>query len=184
MEKKIIKISEEKLAEIIKDIAMQNLNEMDGATYSRIYNASHRARSDNQNGQMQHKVGMKVVNNDDIINRAINLQPKVQNHWLNDFIGKTFKFYGEDRMGLVANVLFTFEKITKLDLNKTILVGTILFNTNQINGDGIIIDFVKNNVVYHERGTRYIYNLEIDNRTKKNWNDLLFQLKLSLESRK
>ena len=55
------------------------------------------------------------------------MEPTVQQHWLRDYVGKTFKFFGEDRMGLVAHLLFTLEKVTKLDVNKTILVGTIVF---------------------------------------------------------
>lgn len=80
-------------------------------------------------------------------------------------------------------MLFTFEKVTKLDLNKTILVGTVTFNLTQISGDGIIIDFVKKRVLYHEKGNRYAYKLEIDNRTAQLWNGLLAQLKQSLENR-
>jgi len=60
----------------------------------------------------------------------------------------------------------------------------VTFNLTQISGDGIIIDFVKNRVLYHEKGNRYAYKLEIDNRTAQLWNGLLVQLKKSLENRK
>ena len=46
-------------------------------------------------------------------------------------------------MVLPAHVLFTFEKVTKLEPNKTVLVGDVTFDRNQINGDGIIIDFIR-----------------------------------------
>lgn len=184
MAKKSIQITEEKLAEVIKDITMQALNEMDGATYARIYNATHRAKEDNQQNVFQRTVGPKTVNNDDIISRAIKIEPSIQQHWLNDFIGKTFKFYGEDRMGLVANVLFTFNKVKKLDYNKTVLVGDVIFNNIQISGDGIIINFSNGKVVCHEKGNRYSYNLEVDVRTKDLWEKLLEQLKMALDNRK
>ena len=87
-------------------------------------------------------------------------------------------------MGLPAHILFTFERITKFELNKTVLVGIVTFNKNQISGDGIIVDFVKGRVLYHERGNRYAYNLEIDNRYKPKWDAFLNELKIALDSRK
>jgi hypothetical protein len=116
------------------------------------------------------------VNNDDIITRANDLEPRVQAHWLKDYIGKTFKFFGRGQMGLPAHILFTFDKITKFELNKVILVGTVTFNNNQISGDRIIIDFIKNTIKYHERGIRYTYNLEIDNRYKPLWDKFVNEL--------
>jgi hypothetical protein len=63
------------------------------------------------------------------------------------------------------------------------LVGNVTFNRNQINGDGIIIDFVKGRVKYHERGNRYAYNLEIDNRYKQMWDAFINELKTALDAR-
>ena len=120
---------------------------------------------------------------EDTIAKARRMEKEVQPYWLQEYVGKTFKFYGEDRLGLVVHVLFTFEKVTKLDLNKTVLVGTVTFDQTQISGDGIIIDFVKNRVLYHEKGNRYAYKLEIDNRTSQLWNRLLSRLKHALENR-
>ena len=194
MVKKVIRLTEMELSNLIKEATRTVINEMDGATYSRIYNASHKAKEDSQNGNHStlRIINNKTdgsrrfvgVNNDDTIAKARRMEKDVQPYWLQDYVGKTFKFYGEDRLGLVANVLFTFEKVTKLDLNKTILVGTVTFNLTQISGDGIIIDFVKNRVLYHEKGNKYAYKLEIDNRTAQLWNGLLVQLKKSLENRK
>jgi hypothetical protein len=61
-------------------------------------------------------------------------------------------------------------------INKVILVGTVTFNNNQISGDGIIIDFIKNTIKYHEKGSRYTYNLEIDNRYKPLWDKFVNEL--------
>lgn len=182
--KQIIKLTESQLHSLIEQCLDEALNEMDGATYSRMYNASHRAMNDIQRGISTRTVGSKTRNNDDIITRATQMQPTVQQHWLKNYIGRTFKFFAEDRMGLVAHLLFTLEQVTKLDLNKTILVGNVVFNDKQISGDGITIDFSRNKVQYHERGSRYAYNLEIDNRVAPQWNNLLEQLKMALENRK
>ena len=193
MAKKVIRLTEMELSNLIKEATRTVINEMDGATYSRIYNASHKAKEDNQNGNYS---TLRIINNktdgsrrfvgvntDDTIAKARRMEKEVQPHWLQDYVGKIFKFYGEDRLGLVADVLFTFDKIKKLDLNKTILIGTVTFNQTQIPGDGIVVDFTKNRVQYHEKGNRYAYNLEIDNRTAQLWNGLLAQLKQALENR-
>ena len=180
MAKKVIKLTESELNQLIKEATSKVLNEMDAATYSRIHNASHI-----QNGNFQRSVNAtKVVDNDDIISRADSMEPDVQSHWLSNYIGQTFKFFGRSQMGLPAHVLFTFERITKFEPNKTVLVGTVTFNKNQISGDGIIVDFVKGRVQYHERGNRYAYNLEIDNRYKPMWDAFLNELKTALDSRK
>lgn len=184
MKKEVVQLTESELHSMIAHCITEALSEMDGATYSRMYNASHRAMNDIQNGQPTRKIGNKVTNNDHIITRATQMQSTVQQHWLKDYIGKTFKFFAEDRMGLVAHLLFTLEKVTKLDAKKTILIGNVVFNNTQINGDGIIIDFTKNRVQYHERGSRYAYELRIDNRVAPLWNKLLEQLQMALNSRK
>ena len=87
-------------------------------------------------------------------------------------------------MGIPADILLKFDKVTKLSLEKTILIGTVTYNTSQIEGDGITIDFKHNKVQYHERGSRYAYNLEIDKRSKPLWDKLLSQLKMALDARK
>lgn len=76
--KTVIRLTEGQLAEIIKDITLKSLNEIDGATYSRVYNASHRAKNDNQNGQLQRTVGNRTRNNDDILAHARELEPRAK----------------------------------------------------------------------------------------------------------
>ena len=192
MAKKVFKLTEQELRGMIQDSVNAALSEMDGKTFARIAKASKRAKDDIQNGN---PTSMRVVNNksdgsrrfvgvnnSDTITRATNMQPEVQQHWLKDYIGKTFNFFAEDRLKIVAHLLFTFEKVTKLDIQKTILVGNVVFNNQQISGDGITIDFTSNKVKYHERGSRYAYNLEIDNRFKPLWDDLLGQIRMALEN--
>ena len=184
MAKKIIRLTEDELKQLIKEATTKVMNEMDDATYSRIHNASHRAMQDIQNGNYERTVnGRDFVDNDEIISTADELEPRAQAHWLKDYVGQTFKFFGRSQMGLPAHILFTFEKITKFELNKTVLVGSVTFNRNQINGDGIIIDFIKGRVKYHERGNRYAYTLEIDNRYKPLWDKFINKLRAALDAR-
>lgn len=192
MKKNTIKLLEGQLAEIIKDVTIKYLNETDGATYARIYNASHREIKE-KNSNILHKSSMikeqgQVIPNerlvkDNILGNAEELDSGVQKHWLKDYVGQTLKFYSEDRLGLVVDVLFTFKKIKSIDIKNTILTGTIIFNDTQIVEDCIAVDFINNKIQYHERGSRYLYYLEIDNRCKELWNNLLEQLKMVLDKK-
>lgn len=125
----------------------------------------------------------------DAVDKVINPSKKQgicageEEHSLMNFKGKTFKFFGEDSMGIVSNILFTFEKITKLSQDKTILFGTVSYNQQSIIGDKIIINFDKGTVKYKENGSRYQYSLEIDNRMKPQWDAFLERLKELNEGR-
>jgi hypothetical protein len=170
---------------MINEAAAKALIEMDGKTAMRVQNASINAQDEIQNGNDVRQINAtKIVSNDDLIQKAQNMWPRVENHWLQPFKGFTFKFFGKDRIGIVANILFTFDKLTKLSSDRTILTGTVSYNNQSISGDGIIINFDKNTVKYHERGSRYQYSLEIDRRTKPQWDTLLQQLQMALNARK
>ena len=79
MAKKIIRLTESELNQIIKEATAKVMNEMDAATYSRIHNASHRAMQDIQNGNYERTVnGRDFINNDDIISRADSMEQNVQ----------------------------------------------------------------------------------------------------------
>ncbi len=194
MAKKVIQLKEGQLREMIANITSNYLNEMEGGVYANISNGTNNLKNANQKGLFSTTKVINnktdgtrrfvVSNNDDKIAKFRNMQPEIQRHWLKDYIGQTFKFYGTDLLGIPADLLFTFERVKKLDLKKTILVGMVVFNETQISGDGIIIDFTKDKVQYHEKGNRYAYNLEIDIRTKGLWDKLLVQLKKTLASRK
>ena len=183
MKKRIIQLTEEQLHSLINDCVAKALNENDGVAYSGTTGDTHRTMNDVQNGNQTQSVGNISTKNDDIETSASLSESTVQQLWLKDYVGKTFKFFGEDRMGLVAHFLFTLEKVTKLDVSKTILGGTVVFNNKQINDDSIIIDFAKNRVQYHERSSRHSYNLIIDNRFSHIWNRLIDHLKIALNSR-
>lgn len=165
MAKKIVRISEAEFMSMINEAVAKALVEMDGKTAMRVP-VSKTARDDIQQG-----VSDKVVT-----------LSKTEDQWLRDFKGVTFKFFGEDGIGIVANILFTFEKLIKLSQDKTILIGTVSYNNKSISEDGIIINFDKGTVKYRERGSRYQYSLEIDNRMKPRWDALLEQLKMALKA--
>ena len=169
MAKRVIRLTEGELNQLIKESTSKILKEMD-ATTSRTHNTSHSAKQDIQSGKNEKGENIeKCVNNGVIKSSADSMDSEVQSHWLSGYVGLTFKFFGRGPMGLPAHILFSFERITKLEPNKTVLVGTVTCNKNQINGAVIIINFKKNSVLYHARGNRHIYNLEIDNRHKPLW---------------
>ena len=59
MVKKVIRLTEDELKQLIKEANAKVMNEMDAATYSRIHNASHRATQDIQNGNYERSVNGK-----------------------------------------------------------------------------------------------------------------------------
>ena len=81
MAKKIIRLTEDELRQIIKEATAKVINEMDATTYSRIHNASHRAMQDIQNGNYERTVnGRDFADNDEIISSADELEPRAQAH--------------------------------------------------------------------------------------------------------
>ncbi len=184
MAKKVVRLTEEEFMSMINEAVANALIEMDGKTAMRVANTSKTARNDIQQGSYDKVINpSKKVSNDKTIRKAQDMWPRVEDHWLKNFKGVTFKFFGEDRIGIVANILFTFDKLTKLSSDKTILTGTVSYNNQSISGDGIIINFDKGTVKYHERGSRFQYSLEIDRRTKPQWDSLLEQLQMALNAR-
>lgn len=169
--RKIIRLTEDELRQSIFEAVVPMLNEEDAAIYTRVYNASHRIRKDNRQS-----VNGPLVDKNNERNRSRQTEPNVQVHELDKFIGKDFRFYSENELGLVVIIKFVFSKVKKLAYHNTILTGTVLFEDTQIDGDRIIVDFAKNRVRYRERGSGCFYNLEIDNRFKSLWNELLMQL--------
>ena len=184
MAKRVNKLTEGELNQLIKESASKVINEMDAITCFRSHNTSPRAKQDIQRDNNDKAVDtQKFIDNDVTSSRADSIGPEAQSHWLSDYIGQTFKFFGRSPMGLPAHILFSFERATKLESSKTVLVGTVTCNKNQINDDVIIINFKKNSVRYHAIGNRHIYHLEIDNRSKPLWDrfkqDILLELRRS-----
>ena len=184
MPKKVVRLTAQAFMDLINEAVENALQEMDGKTAMRVQNVSVNARNDIQQGNYNRQINPnKSVSNDALIQKAQNMWDRVEDHWLKQFKGFTFKFFGKDRIGIVANILFTFEKLTHLSPNKTILTGTVTYNNQTIDGDGILIDFNKGTVKYKARGSRYQYALEVDNRMKPQWDKLLEQLQMALDAR-
>lgn len=181
MANKVIRLTDEEFMSMINEAVADALVEMDGKTAMRVPNVSTHAKNDIYQSSYSTIVHTnKTISNDSLKQKAQNMWPRVDEHWLHQFKGITFKFFGIDGIGLVAHILFTFEKLTHLSSDKTILVGTVTYNNQSINGDGIVINFNKGTVKYKERGNRYQYSLEIDNRTKLKWDALLEQIQMAL----
>ena len=87
-----------------------------------------------------------------------------------------------NRMGAYVFLTFKLDDIKKLMNGIGILSGEVVFDGLQLPGD-ITVDFNRNQVLYKDKASRYQYPLIIDNRTKANWDELLDQLKMSLDNR-
>lgn len=101
---------------------------------------------------------------------------------LKPFINTTFLFYATTRLGRTTFLTFKVQNIKKLMAGVAILSGEVMFDGDMLMGD-IHVDFNKGRVFYKEKTSRYTYTLEADNRTKKKWDSLLEQLKMSLDNR-
>ena len=175
MAKKIIRLTEEEFMAMINEAVANALVEMDGKTAMRA--SSTNAKNDIQQGSNDKVINPnKMMSNDSLIIKAQNMWPRVEEHLLQQFKGITFKFFGKDGIGIVLNILFTFEKVTQLSPDKTILIGTVTYDNQSICGDRIVINFNKGTVKYKAIGNRYEYSLEIDNRSKPKWDALIEQL--------
>lgn len=180
MTKKVIQLTEDEFKAMINEAVSQTFIEMDGKTAMCVPKISTKAQDEIQNGIDNRQINVPKTVTDELNQKAQNMRSRVENHWVQQFKGLTFKFFSKDKIGIVTNILFTFEKLTKLSADKTILTGVVSYNNQSIIGDGIIINFNKDTVKYHEQGSRYQYSLEIDMRTKPQWDGLLEQLQIAL----
>lgn len=186
MAKKIIRLTEQEFYEHITSIVESVMGEIDGKTHARVPNATTKARQLNQQGKYQTSVngsnGTKTIDHNNVISKYSGTLQRANQSLLAPFIATPFIFYATDRFGGSRFLTFKISNIKKLMNGIAILSGDVVFDGNQMIGD-ISVDFNKQVVQYRERGTRYKYNLEIDNRTKANWDNLLSELKASLDNR-
>ena len=160
MAKKVIRLTNDEFRSMINEAVTKALMMKDGNTALSVSDESTNAPGESRKEQV--------------------MSPGDEPNFLQDFEGFTFKFFGEDGRGLVVNILFTFDKLTKLSSEKTILTVTVSYNNQSVIGDGITVSFDRGTVIYRERGSRYNYSLEIDRRTKPQWDALLQQLQGAL----
>ena len=183
MAKKIIRLTERELNNVIKKVVNEALQEIGGKTLSIVPNVSIDAVDNIQRGNTDKVINPnKTVSYDSQIVKANKLYPKAVQSFLAPYIGFTFMFFAYARLGNVVHLLFNVNSIKKLMDGKALLSGNVIFGDEQLPGD-LLIDFTSNKVFYTYKGNSYKYVLEPDNRTVGKWNELLQGLRDSLNAR-
>jgi hypothetical protein len=109
MAKKVIRLTEIELSNLIKEATRTVINEMDGATYSRIYNASHKAKEDNQNGN--HST-LRIINNKtDELNSYNRLADMGYDHKICNHGSLQFVIDGEDMFNKSVGLIVTWSEL-------------------------------------------------------------------------
>jgi len=186
--KKSIKFTESEMRKIVTEVVNEALQEIDGKTHSRVANATKRATQNIQNGIQSTKITSPlsgkehVIDYDNIIDRAKETEERANASLLKPYVDSRIMFFAVNRLGRTARLIFQPKDIKKLKDGVAILSGSVIYDNNLMNGN-IMVDFNRQSVFYTEPQTRYKYTLEPDNRTVKKWNDLLKQLKMSLDNR-
>ena len=176
MSKKVIRLTESELKEMVYEAVIPVLNEIDAATYSRVHRATNKARWDNQNGVFIHQVNPnKQETNDDIIAHGIDLEPRAADSMISPYKDIRFMFYCKNLRQNTGIVLFSLSQLYELTYEKAILKGNIVFNNQQMNGS-IIVYMDTASVVYYHNSSKQKYPLEIDNRFASQWNSLVREL--------
>lgn len=172
MAKKIIRLTESELKQMIYESVIPLLNEIDAASYARVHNFTNRARINNQQGNYIHQVSPnKQETNDSIIAHGIDLEPRAADSMIQPYKNVRYMFYCRNLRQNTGIVLFLLESLFELTKSKAVLKGNIVFNNQQMNGS-IIIDMNTLQVVYYHNSSKKKYPLEIDNRFAQQWNQL------------
>ena len=185
MAKRIVRLTESELIEHIRNVVTEAMNEMDGKTHARVSNAVKRAKELNQQNIVTTLVKNRPNNpivHDHIIARGKGREQRANQALISPFVNTTFLFYATTRLGRTTFLTFKVQDIKKLMMGVAILSGEVMYDSDLLIGD-IHIDFKSGRVFYKEKKSRYTYTLEPDNRTKKQWDALLEQLKMSLDNR-
>mgnify|MGYP004444359731 FL=1 len=185
MAKKVIRLTESEFINHIRRVVNEAMNEMDGKTHARVSNAVKKAKDLNQQNVFTTAVKNRPNNpivHDDVIARGKGTEQRANKALLSPFIDTTFMFYATTRLGRTTFLTFKVQDIKKLMDGIAILSGEVVYDGEMLTGD-IHIDFNRERVFYKEKKSRYTYTLEPDNRTIKQWNALLEQLKMSLDNR-
>ena len=176
MGKRVIRLTESELKEMIYEAVISVLNEIDDATYARVHRATNQAKLDNQNGKFIHQVNPnKQETNDDIIAHGIDLEPRAADSMISPYKNIRYMFYCKNLRQNTGIVLFSLSILYELTHEKAILKGDIVFNNQQMNGS-IIIYMETGTVVYYHNSSKKKYPLEIDNRFAEQWNGLVNEL--------
>ena len=122
--KKVIKLTESELREMIYEAVIPVLNEIDAATHARVHKATSMAKSDNQSGKYIHHVNpQKQETNDEIIGHGIELEPRAADSLISPYKDIHFMFYCKNLRQNTGIVLFSLSKLYELTKEKAILKG-------------------------------------------------------------
>ena len=186
MSKKVVRLTESQLSEIIRGAVDMALNEIDGKTLSRVPNAATAAVDDIQKGipnkTIKSTLRNKTISNDSEIVRADEMTPRAIQSFLSPYKNFKFMFFAYKRTGNLVHLLFNVENIKKNMGGTSILSGNVIFGNEQLPGD-IQIELNKDEdenitykVFYKYKGNSYKYILTPDNRTVNKWNELINEL--------
>jgi len=192
MTNEIRHLSEMEFYQHVENAVNEVLNEIDGKTHARVSNAAVNAMRLNQQGQYEttlqgvdrssNQPKTTIINHDAVIAKKKGVLQDANKSLVEPFATTTFVFYAIDRFDSPSFLTFNVSNIKKLMRGVAILSGKVVYDGDEMKGD-IMIDFKKDKVTYTEKGTRYKYPLIPDNRTIAKWNELLAQLKMSLDNR-
>lgn len=179
MAKKVIKLTESELSEMIKDITMSVLNETDMETYARLWEASKNAQKQLQQGNYTEKVGKveHTRNNDTQFDRSKAIDKDV----LMSALEKPFMFFAKSGRDFGCRVIFELGSAPKIKIkeDEIVLDGIVIFNQELRYGKISI----KNGIARYRKGNS-VFTLTPDNRTKQAWDSLLDDIQKGLEKRK
>ena len=181
MAKKVIKLTESELSEMIKDITMSVLNETDMETYARLWEASKNAQKQLQQGNYIEKVGKveRTRNNDTQFDRSKAIDKDALMSALEKHKTSPFMFFAKSERDFGCRVIFELSSAPKIKEDEIVLDGIVIFNQELRYGKISI----KNGIARYRKGNS-VFTLTPDNRTKQAWDSLLDGIQKGLEKRK
>ena len=181
MAKKVIRLTEGELSQLVHDITMSVLNEADMESYARLWAASEKAQHDLQNGNYQEKLGKvgRIRNNDQKFDRAKAIDMDVLQSALQKHKSHTYMFFAKSGRDIGCRVIFEFSSAPKIKDDGIILDGTVTFNQEAAYGKL----YINNGIVKYKKNRAW-FVLTPDNRTKQAWDDLLADIQKGLAKRK
>ena len=147
MQKKIIRLTEDELRQLIKEATVNTLKKIDGKTYARIHNSTMQA-------QKNQLAGIPNINqrksNTDVIMQGIRIDPEAADSLIKPY-KTSYLFHCQNLRGTAALTVFKLEQLYELTPQKAILKGEITFNNERLYGS-IIINLSDMTVYYIIRG--------------------------------
>lgn len=193
MAKKVIRLTESELYELIVKATNQILVEIDGKTLSRVSNSAINSMNNIQNGVNRTfygtQRGLKMIDHNKNIEKADVLTPQAIQSFLTPYKSVNFMFWAYRRVGNPVHFLFRVEDIKKLIDNVAILSGEVVLGMEKLPGD-VVVEFRLDNdnsytrtVFYKYKGNKYKYILEPNINTKPLWDNLVDELENCLRAK-